>query len=482
MTGKQALAMLTVTALAALGGLAGAQTTSLDWTQFGGNLERTSTSDAATGITAANVGQLSYRQVSLPGTVDGTAIYLHGVTVNGARHDTLFVTGLYGKTMAVDANSGKILWVFTPPDYATIAGTRQVTNSTPVADPGRRYIYSASPDGYIQKLDVANGQALWRTSITLLPLREKMDSPLSVWHGHVIALTAGYNGDRPPYQGHVAILDASSGKLLDVWNSLCSNRTGLIQPASCPDSDSAIWGRAGAIIEPESGNIWIATGNAPWNGTTDWGDAVIELNPDATQILANYTPANTDELNDQDLDVGSTSPALLGGGLLAQGAKDSLIRVLRTADITGAEPHKGHEVQTVPTPSSAMLFTALAVWHHGGQTWMFSADAGATEAFELVNGNLVSKWKNANGGTSPLLAGGLLYVYGGREGGVHVYQPTTGAQVTELACGSGHWQSPVVVDGHIFVSEGNANRRTTTGVLDIWSVRGKDAPAPAVRH
>ena len=29
-------------------------------------------------------------------------------------------------------------------------------------------------------------------------------------------------------QGHVAILDAQSGKLLHVWNSLCSNRTGLI--------------------------------------------------------------------------------------------------------------------------------------------------------------------------------------------------------------------------------------------------------------
>src|SRR5438105_8554302 len=34
--------------------------------------------------------------------------------------------------------------------------------------------------------------------------------------------------------------------LLHVWNSLCSDRPGLLNPASCPASGSAIWGRAGA--------------------------------------------------------------------------------------------------------------------------------------------------------------------------------------------------------------------------------------------
>jgi hypothetical protein len=47
-----------------------------------------------------------------------------------------------------------------------------------------------------------------------LPQREKMDSPLSFFHGRVIAVTGGYIGDAPPYQGHVAILDGASGRLL----------------------------------------------------------------------------------------------------------------------------------------------------------------------------------------------------------------------------------------------------------------------------
>ncbi len=46
---------------------------------------------------------------------------------------------------------------------------------------------------------------------------------------------------------------AASGKLLQVWNSLCSNRAGLLEPDSCPQTQSAIWGRAGAVIDPDDG-------------------------------------------------------------------------------------------------------------------------------------------------------------------------------------------------------------------------------------
>ena len=75
--------------------------------------------------------------------------------------------------------------------------------------------------------------ALWSVSITKLPSREKIAAALNFANGHVIATTGGYIGDAPPYQGHVAII-SPGGALLHVWNSLCSNRRGLIDPASCP--------------------------------------------------------------------------------------------------------------------------------------------------------------------------------------------------------------------------------------------------------
>jgi hypothetical protein len=460
---------LTFVLLLGLGFTAARSAPAQSWPTFGGDVQSTSANPHPAGITAANVRELRRRRVELNGLVDASAIYLHGATIAGARHNAIFVTTSYGRTLAIDADRGDILWEYTPASYRELAGTRQFTNSTPVAEADGRSIYAASPDGYIQKLAVSDGRVLWRTAITELPLREKMDTPLKLFRGRVIAVTAGYIGDRSPYQGHLALLDGGSGKLLHVWNSLCSDHAGLMKPSSCPQSRSAIWGRAGAVIDPGDGRIFIATGNGDWNGTTDWGDALVELNSSATAILGNYTPADTEELNDRDLDLGSTSPVLLGDDLLAQGGKDGRIRLLSREEIAGATPHKDHELQVVSTPSGTDLFTQPAVWQHDGETWMFAADNGGTAAWRVQSGTLHEEWRNGSGGTSPFEADGLLFVYA-PEGGLNVYEASSGRLITTLPCGSGHWNSPIVVDGKIILPEGDANSRATSGVLDIWAL------------
>ncbi len=439
-----------------------------DWPQFGLDVASSGAS-AGAGIGASNLASLTRRQVHLDGTVDASAIYLHGVTVNGSNHDAFFVTTSYGKTIALDADSGTVLWEHTPSGFAGWAGTAQITNSTPAADPDRQHIYAAAPDGTVRKLAIADGHLLWATAITLLPSREKITSPLKVFGGRIVAVTGGYIGDEPPYQGHVAILDAQTGTLQHVWNSLCSDRAGLIQPGSCPSTRSAIWGRAGAVIDPVTGNIFVATGNGPYNGRTDWGDSVIELDPDATRVLGNYSPTDNATLESRDLDLGSTSPVLLGTEVLAQGGKDALIRLLRIPDISGSDPHVDHELQTVSTPSGGMLFTAPAVWQDRSGTWMFAADNGGTGAWRIRNGQITQAWSNSTAGTSPVIAGGLLYVYD-PNGGLHVYNSKSGSEVAILDCGRGHWNSPIVADGRIALPEGSANDHATAGVLDIWTV------------
>ena len=442
-------------------------TSSHDWTRFGHDAARSSASADATGIDAANVSALRRQEVAIDGTVDASTIYLHDVRVGGARHDALFVTTTYGKTLAIDANSGAILWRFTPPEYGSFAGSYRITNATPVADPDRESIYAAAPDGYVRKLAVADGRPVWSTAITTLPGREKIASPLNFDRGHVIATTGGYIGDAPPYQGHVAVLDATSGRLLHAWNSLCSDRAGLLAPDSCVESGSAIWGRAGAVIDTATGDIYVATGNGRWDGRTNWGDAVLELDADATRLLGNYTPANTAMLDQTDGDLGSTSPVLLGGGGVAQGGKDRRIRVLDWNRMRGPAPHRDSESQEVSTPSGGGLFSAPAIFRKGATTWLFAADFGGTAAWTFVGGRLRPSWHNGNGGTSPVVAGGLLYVYD-PGGWLRVYEPETGREVARLRCGGGHWNSPIVVDGMIVIPEGNANDHRTTGVLNIF--------------
>jgi outer membrane protein assembly factor BamB len=432
---------------------------------------KSNVSTTPTGIDATSLTALQHQQIILEGVVDASAAYLHGARVNGAVRNVLFVTTAYGKTIAVNADDGAVLWTHTPMGFAAWDGSRQITNTTPTADPGREFIYTSSPDGHVEKLAVADGHSVWSTAITRLPQREKMGSPVTYFRGHLIAVTDGYIGDANPYQGHVAILDAASGRLLQVWNSLCSDRQEMLDPSSCPQSRSAIWGRAGAVIDETTGNIFVATGNGPWDGNTAWGDAVLELDPDAKTLIGNYTPTNNEELNARDADVGSTSPALLGGGYVAQGGKDGTIRVLTLDMMRGSAPHRGGELQVVSTPSGNRLFTALAVMHAGASTWVFAADGGATAAWTFGGGRLQPAWKNSTPGTSPLVAGGLLYVYN-PAGSLHVYDPTTGKEIANLQCGPGHWNSPIVVDGRIVLPEGNANR-PGQGVLNIWRVTKK---------
>jgi outer membrane protein assembly factor BamB len=436
---------------------------------FGVDTRKSDDATFPTGITAANVGKLTRQQVQLPGTVDSSAIYLHGVQIGGGAHDAFFVTTTYGITLAIDAGSGAILWRWTPPSYGKLAGSAQITTAAPVADPSRKYVYASSSDGRIQKLSVATGHAVWRRSVTKLPTREKITSSLTFARGHVIATTGGYIGDAPPYQGHVVVLSPASGRILHVWNSLCSNRRAIIAPSSCPSSDSAIWGRAGAVVVPGSGDLLVAMGNAPWNGRTNWGDAVVELSP-SLRMLGNYTPADTNRLNDDDLDLGSTSPVYLTHTLIAQGGKDGKIRLLSLARMRGTKAHLGHELQVVSTPSGSDLFTAPAVWRTNGQTWLIAADGGATQAWRLRHARLHSAWHRDTNGTSPVIAGGLLYVYD-PNGGLNVYRPGTGRLLTTLECGGGHWNSPIVADGRIALPEGDANDHATSGVLDIWRAR-----------
>ena len=129
MLGAAVAAAASVTAAAGAAAAGGVTLPAQDWPMFGGNVDSTSANASPTGITAANVAQLVRRQIMLPGIVDASAIYLQGVTVHGSRHNVIFVTTTYGKTLALDAPGGDVLWEYTPPSFQALAGTSQITKS-----------------------------------------------------------------------------------------------------------------------------------------------------------------------------------------------------------------------------------------------------------------------------------------------------------------------------------------------------------------
>ena len=336
----------------------------LEWPEYGLNPQRTNATSQATGITAANVAHLRHQQVTLPGTVDSSPIYVHAATVAGATHNVIVVTTTYGKTLAIDADSGRILWTFTPPGYGGFAGSAQITNAAPLADPDHRFVYAVSPNGLIHKLALENGTedraGAWPVSITRDATHEKVAPALNIDGSYVIVTTGGYIGDTPPYQGHVVAIDRESGHIAAVFNTLCASRHSLIVPSSCHSSDSAIWSRAGAVVEPGGKRIVVVTGNAPWNGTTDFGDSAVELTFPGLRFRQAFTPSNQQQLNENDGDLGSGGPALLSAHQVLIGGKDGLLRVLDLAHMDGHAPSASREVlggeaQTVSLPGGGEL-------------------------------------------------------------------------------------------------------------------------------
>jgi hypothetical protein len=447
----------------------------LDWPEFGLDSQRTDVSLRSTGITAANVTHLHRVTVNLPGTVDSSPIYLHEASVAGKTHSVVVVTTTYGKTLALDATSGHILWTFTPTGYGEWAGSAQITVSSPLADPDGLYIYATSPNGLIHKLALANGAEApgWPVSITRDAMHEKLGAALNIDGRYLIVTTSGYLGDIPPYQGHVVLIGRSSGRIASVFNTLCANRRGLIVPSSCPASDSAILSRAGAVVEPGGERLLVCTGNGPWNGSTDFGDSVIELTVPGLRYRQAFTPVNQEELNTTDTDLGSSAPVLLGQDRVLIAGKDGVMRVLSLSHLDGhspAIPNKlGGEVQRLALPGGGELFSAPAVWHVGASTTVFVGDEHATAAYAVIDGRLHLIWQNHTPGTSPVLVGGLLYVYDPAAGGIYVYRPRSAQPIARLAGSPGHWNSPIVVDGHVVEPEGNANEHELTGTLEIFS-------------
>ncbi len=448
-----------------------------DWPEFGLDPQRSGVTEASPGISASQLGHLRRLHVSLPGTVDSSPVYLHGAVVAGATHDVAVVTSTYGRTLAIDAASGHILWTFTPPGYGGWAGSAQITTTSPLVDPDGRFVYAASPNGEIHKLALATGTeaAGWPVHLTRDQTHEKLAAALNLDGPYVIATTGGYFGDAPPYQGHVVLIERASGRIASVFNTLCANRRELIVPSSCHSSDSAILSRAGAVVEPGGGRILVSTGNGPWNGTTDFGDSVLELTVPGLRLRQVLTPRNQAQLNATDTDLGSSGPALLGDGRAVVAGKDGIMRVLSLARLDGSSPSGGNrgrlggELQRLQVPGGAELFSAPAVWRRGGRTTVFVADESGTAAYVMRGGLLFRAWQNGNPGTSPVMAGGLLYVYDLSAGGIEVYRPGSPTPLAKLAGSPGHWNSPIVVDGHVIEPEGNGNDHLQSGSLDIFS-------------
>ena len=450
-----------------------------------------------------------------PGTVDGAPIYVAGVATQSGSKNVLFGLTNNGTFYALDADSTtlNILWS----NHPAGAGNTTQGFGSGVIDPDLQYVYAYGFDGKVHKYQIGDGTEVmaggWPEVSTLKPNVDKGAASLSIakakdGNTYLYSVTDGYIGDGGDYQGHLTAINLATGAQ-KVFNSLCSDLTfhfvenGVTSGNSrtdCASAQNGIWGRPGAVYDAGTDLVFITTGNGPFNVNPastiyNWGDSVLALHPDGSGGVAigmpvdSYTPTTFASLQSHDADLGSesiaivpppTGPAAAYMSSAVQTGKDGCVRLIKLADLSGhgAPAHTGGELQALDFPGGSNCATGMdgpelrshpAVWVNpdDGSSWVYVASIGnGFAAYEITaNGagtpSMAQKWTSANGGTSPVVAGRTVYFQSGTH--LRAVDATTGTSVISAtstwlttATGGVHWQSPIVVNGRVYLFD-NAN-------------------------
>ena len=483
---------VTAITIALLGSsVASSAATRYDWMQFNGSPIHAGNNVQETMISLQNVSGLSQKfQITLPDVADGAPVYLTGVTTAKGTQDLLFVTTRDGHIVALDAATGATVWSqqYGPGSCKINGGDRTCyTTSSPAIDPNRQFVYSYGLDGKVHKYQVADGKEItdgnWPEIATLKGFDEKGSSALTIatdkaGDSYLYVTNGGYPGDHGNYQGHITTINLKTG-VQAVFNVVCSDQTvHFVEPPAspyCPSVQTAVWPRVGVVYDPATDQIYTATGNGEYDPAKNyWGDTTFALHPDGTgangKPLDTWTPSNYSALSAFDLDIGSTAPAILPvpagyttyPNLAVQGGKDAKLRLLNLANLSNSASgasvgQVGGELSTTALPQGGQVLTAPAVWVNPADstTWVFIANDAGVSALQLdvsqAMPTLKRKWKIVDGGTSPIIANGVLYMAG--NGILRALNPIDGTQVWSAPIGGIHWESPIVVNGMVYVTD-----------------------------
>lgn len=236
-----------------------------DWIAVGGGLDETGYSQLQ-GITTENIGKLGLAwSLDLPGevTLEATPLEVGGL---------LYFTGSQANVYAVDAKTGEVRWTYDPQVWKHNPDKMHFSFG---ANRGMAYekgkVFAAALDGRLFALDAKTGKELWVSeSIPAGSLNISTGAP-RVMNGKVII---GNGGADFGARGFVTAFDAQTGKLL--WRFYTTPGTAQ-EVAGDPAMEAAAktWGpdhlKAGGgggtvwngmTYDPETNRIYIGVGNA----------------------------------------------------------------------------------------------------------------------------------------------------------------------------------------------------------------------------
>jgi len=301
------------------------------------------------------------------GYVYGSPLILSNQTINGAKHNVLYIATENESVYAYDAETcggGTPLWKVSLLKSGETALADEAilpyvgVTSTPVIDPTSGTLYVVSTEGSssaggtfrLSALNVTTGAQKFGGPVTINASVAATNSDsvngvqtldTSCLQRAALLLANGnvYIGLGGCHSGWLLAYKASTLAQVGVFNASPKlNGEGGFASAG------GIWmGGAGPVADSD-GNVYVTTGNGPWDGQTAWGDSVLKFGPKPVsgangtmQPIDYFTPSIYQFMDCFDADLASGGLLLIPGSTtLIVGGKTGTMYLVDSANL-------GHE-------------------------------------------------------------------------------------------------------------------------------------------
>ena len=347
-------------------------------------------------------------------------LYMRGVNIAGRAHNVLYVATMNNSVYAFDADAASStapIWErnfglgVNPSEFSVtgLAYTDILSEigilGTPVIDPAAstlyvvHYTFTFNGTGnlyayYLHALDLVTGAEKFNGPVPIqaivpgsgwaglenpannqLPFNalQQLQRPGLLLLNGTVYVAFGSHGDEAPWHGWLIGYDASTLQQTSVFNTSANNAAG-----------DSIWQGGRGIAADSAGNIYFATGNGTTDDVASWGESVLRLTTGSGLNLADYfTPAEWNELNNNDTDTGATGPVLIPGtNLLYAIGKEGELFLLDQTNLGHQAPGNKQVVQSFqaadPTLTLAEQENSFLVFN--------------TAFWDNIDGQLVYMW------------------------------------------------------------------------------------------
>ncbi len=379
---------------------------------------RTLWNASETVLTPSNVNATSFGKVytkAVDGWIYAQPLYLENMNIPGrGTINIVYVATMHNTVYAFDADNPSASTVWATNLGASDTSTQDLGPelgilSTPAIVREKQALYAVATNfenGHrvlrLHALDlvtgaekfggpvIIGGQAPGKAAeaingvVTFDPDHHWQRTSLAVAGSSVYMAMAGFG--FTPWHGWIFGYDIST---LQQTGAYCDTANGVV---------GGIWQAGRAPTVDANGALYFETGDGDFDGVTDFGDAILKLSTSGTLQLADwFTPDNWSVLDQNDWDLGSSSPTLIAGAnRLVVGSKAGTLYVLDTTNLGHIAAGNSQIVQSFQAtpgcssnqPDSCATIHGQAFWNSSTPMLYIWAWRDVLKAYPFVAGQL----------------------------------------------------------------------------------------------